>query len=414
MITDLADLQAALLDGGDVVCDPTAVIDVTGADVTASVPGTVLSGANLVASSGPGLLVSASDVTVRDPAIAGPGGTTLGTSQKLIYAVGAQSAPLSNVRVEGARLTGSMSDSVWLEWCVDSVVSRCAISDFLNSGVMVISGEGVAVDCNAIRDGHIPANGVEVYGIAVSDLANTVAARSRHCTVTGNRVHQIDWEGIDTHGGDGVVVTGNTVTASRRSIALVTGNATRVTAPRNCVVSGNLIDATGARVTPDIGIFLGGISGNPASATITGNQIVGYDGESPIVTTFWDRDDTVIANNSRPHVPWTNVTLTGGWTHNASFPLRYMVDGNTVTVRGGAIPPAGGIFSNPAVGTLANAAAWPSERTFYALTKAASGSAATSIARANVDTNGALHIDYAPSTATDQFTYWFDGTYQAV
>lgn len=411
MITNQADLATALLLGGDIACDPAVSIALT-APMAVTVPARLLGGTFTVAS-GPAFIVTSGNVEVAGLSVIGPGGLTLDTTQKLIYVLGTQTAPLVGIDVHDCRLTGSACDSAWLEWCVDSSVHDCQISDFLNSGVMVVSGDSVTVEGNAIRDGHIATGAVEVYGIAFTDLLNTTAARSRYCTAADNHVSEVDWEGIDTHGGLGIVITGNTVTACRRSIALVTGNSTRVTAPQNCAVSGNVVDATGARVTPDIGIFLAGASGLPASATIGVNEIVGYDGtgQAPITTTNWARGDTVVGSNSRAAVPWTNVPLTGGWTLNATFPAQYQVDGNTVSFNGGGVvPPSGGDSGHPQIGTLTNAAAWPARRSFASLTKGSSATA--SIGVLDIDTDGTLRVDY--DAGTDQFTRWLTGSYQAV
>lgn len=409
MITTLADLQAAFLVGGDVVCDPTTPIDITGG-VTVGVPGTRMLGGVFTVSSGLGIEVVASNVELAGVTVTSPSTNTPDATQMLIHAHGTQAAPLARVLVHDCILNGSSADNVRMEWCIDSSVRGCVINDFLNSGVMVISGTRVAVADNVIFDGRIGTGAVEVYGVAITDLDNTEAARSSACTVTGNLIDRIDWEGIDTHGGDGIVVAGNSVTACRRAVAIVTGNTTRVTGPQRCVVLGNVIDGAGARVTPDIGIFLGGISGSPASATITGNTVAGYDDASPIVTNFWQRADTTVANNSRPHVPWTPVQLFGGYSGNVTFPPEYMVDGNTVSFRGGVIPPVGGIKNNPAIGTLPNAAAWPDARTFYATTKGSN--AAAGIGVLNVDTDGSLRVEYG--STTDTFTYWLTGCYQAI
>lgn len=406
LITNQADLAAALRVGGDIACDPTVVIDLTDT-MTIGRP-TRLSGGTFTVGSGPAFHVSSSDVEIAAVSITGPGGTTLNTAQRLINAVGTQAAPLSGITVRDCRLSGSMSDSVWLEWCVDSSVRGCVISDFLNSGVLVVSGLRVSVADNAISDGHLATGAVNVYGISFTDLLNTASARSTHCTATGNHVQEIDWEGIETHGGNGIVVTGNTVTACHRGIALVTGNTNRVAAPTRCVASGNLVDGTGARVTPDIGVFLAGGSAL-ASATITGNTIAGYDGAQPISVIDWNRTDTTVANNSRPHIPWSNVTLAAGWTANATFHPQYMVDGNTVSSRGGVIPPAGGISGHPVIGRLAATAAWPTQRVFFATTKGSS--AAAGIGVLNVDVDGTFRVDYG--STSDQFTYWLTGTYLA-
>lgn len=413
-ITNLADLEAALRDGGVIDVDPTVVIEVD-SPLSVGQP-TWLRGGTFSCPTSPLFEIGVSDVDIERVTAAGPGDGVLDVGQKLISAIGTSDAPLSNVHVSRCKLTGSRGINVWLEWCVDSSAERCTISDYCDSGVTVISGNRVEVAQNSIYDGHLVTGGTSVYGVAVTDTLNTDAARSRFCRVIGNHVHQVDWEGLDTHGGLGVVFANNIVTATRRSIAVITGSEGRIAVPQECVVSGNVIDSTGSRVTPDTGIFLAGAGSSGASATITGNTISGYDstGQQPISAVTWDRANTLIGGNSRPHVPWTKVALSGGWTHNSSWPLMYMVDGNQVGVRGGAIPPTGGIFGNPVVGSLAVAAAWPSVRTFYAQTKGANPASATTQARCNVDADGSLRIDYAPATATDSYTYWFDGTYQAI
>jgi hypothetical protein len=408
VITTQADLAAALLVGGDVVCDPTVTIALD-ATMTVGVP-TRLLGGTFTAASGPAFQVTSSGVEIAGVTASGAGGGTFNITQKLIYVLGTKGAPLSDVDVHDCHLTDTASDALWMEWCVNSRTHHNVCERFAHSGVTVISGNGLAVDGNIVSDGAIAPGQVEVYGIALTDLTNVTADRTQSCSVTGNKVSLIDWEGIDTHGGLDITVTGNTVRACRRGIALITGNTTRVTAPQQCVASGNVIDGAGARVTPDIGVFLAGAPGLAASAVITGNTIAGYDAAQPVSTVDWNRTDTCVANNSRPHVPWTNVTLTGGWTKNASFPPQYMVDGDQVTFRGGAIPPAGGISGNPVIGSLGNPAAWPATRTFYGTTKGSNSAAGIGVL--NVDTSGNLRVDYG-STA-DGYTYWLTSSYAAI
>lgn len=407
MITTQADLEAALLVGGDVICDPTVTIALT--DTMAVALPTRLLGGTFTIDAGPAFEVTSSDVEIGGLSIAGGIGGGFDDTQKLIYVLGTSEAPLSRVDIHDCHLSDSAADNIWVEWCVDSTVHDNIIEHYLYSGIMVISGSGLTIADNVISDATIAAGQLNCYGIALTDLDNTLAARTHNCSVVGNRINLIDWEGIDTHGGTDLVITGNVVTACHRGIALVTGNATRVTSPTNCVVSGNVVDGTGARVTPDIGVFLSGISGQPASATVTGNQVVGYDSAQPFSANFYNRGDTYIGGNSRPFMPWTAVPLATGFTGNATFPPMYMVDGNTVSFRGGVVPPAGGMPANPQIGTLASAA-WPEHRTFYATTK--SSNAAGGIGTLNVDIDGKFRVDYA--STSDTFTWWLTGSYQAI
>jgi parallel beta helix pectate lyase-like protein len=409
VISTVPDLIAALAAGGDVVCDPTVTLDVTGAGLTITRPTRMLGG-TLVATSGPAVTVAASNAELAGLTVTGGGLGTPDPSQKLIYVLGTQADPLTAVRVHDCVLTESASDCLWLEWCTDSGAYHNTCADFLDSGIMVISGNRVAVDDNTITNGVLAAGAANVYGIAITDLLNTDAARSRYCTITGNTVRAIPWEGIDTHGGLGLSITGNTVTACRRGIALVTGNASRVSVPTGCTVTGNTIDGSGASVTPDIGLFLSGVSGSQASAVMSANTIMGYDAGDPISVDFWQRVDSFIGGNSRPLVPWTPITLAGGWTKNPTFPPEYMVDGKLVRTRGAAIPPVGGIAGNPTIGALPDPAAWPGNRSFYATARGSRSTAG--LGTLSVDTNGQLTINYG--NTSDQFSYWLEGSYTSL
>ncbi|HEX5119828.1 MAG TPA: right-handed parallel beta-helix repeat-containing protein [Pseudonocardiaceae bacterium] len=408
-ITTQADLAAALAIGGDVVCDPTVTIELTDT-MTVAQSGTRVLGGTFTRTTGPAFLVTASNVELSGLNIVGGNTGIYDDSQKLVYVLGVDGAPLSDIDIHDCHVTNTAAHGIWLEWCSNSRVHSNVVEHCLYSGVMIISGDGIVIADNVISDVVIAPGQANCYGIALTDSENSLAARTQRCIVSGNRVSLVDWEGIDTHGGDGLVITGNAVSATRRCIAVITGNDTRVAAPTHCVVNGNVVDGTGARVVPDIGIFLSGFSGAPASAVITGNQIVGYDSAQPISTNFWQRVDTMVANNSRPHVPWTGVTLTNGWTASSSFPPQFTVDGNTVSFRGGVVPPAGGISAHPVIGSLVNPASWPAARTFYATTHGSNG--ASGIGVLNVDTDGTLRIDYG--STTDAFTYWLTGMYSAI
>lgn len=405
-----ADIDAALAAGGTVRVASDVTIALS-SPLMITKP-TRLIGGSFTCATGPAIQVSSGNVEIDGVTITGGGqGSTYDSTQKLIYVLGAKAAQLGQIDIHNCNLSGSRGDNIWLEWVVNGRVHHNTITTYLYSGVMIISGDRIAIDNNNISDAIIATGNTDCYGIAVTDLTNLATDRSQHVTVTGNTVRLIDWEGIDTHGGNEVVVTGNVVISCVRGIAFVTGAAGRVASPTGCVATGNTVDATGARATIREGIWLSGLSGTPADGVITGNVIKGY---ATVFGgfTFYDRTLTYVGSNNVPWIDWTALPISGGAgyiTNNTGFPAQYMIDGDTVSFRGGVIPPAGGIGSNPIVTTAMPAAAWPSARTFYAVVKGSGATAALGVW--NIDTAGTLRIDYG-STTSDQLTYWCTGSYR--
>jgi Right handed beta helix region len=399
-----ADLAAALLVGGTIEVDSSTTITLT-AQLNVTQP-TRITGGKFSVASGPAFYVTSSDVTIAGVTITGGGTSSYDSNQKLIYVKGTSSVPLSNICIRNCTLQSSRSDNVWLEWCSDSLVTANLIYTYLYSGVMVISGVRVSVTDNVIRDAPLSVGVVNNYGIAFTDLDNTSAARSRDCQAVGNMISYIDWEAIDTHGGSGISIVGNTIVACPRGIALVVGNASRLTAPTRCTVSGNSINGTGQRQVVREGIFLGGIAGVSADGTVSGNTVTNM---SPTFSLdFVDRAKTTFVGNNEYLVPWTNITLDGDYNANATYPPQYAVEGNTVMLRGAAIPK--GSSTRTVIGHLPSAFAWPSTVTMVGYVKGSNAAAGNGMI--GVDTDGTVSLYYF--SGTDVFSYFLSGTYQAV
>lgn len=405
MIATSDELEDAVGKGGEIQVDR---------DLTIPLPRTVritrpcrILGGHFTRAEGAAFEITSGDVEF-DGVQLGGGGTAAGydEDQKLIYAHGTADAPLTNVRVRNCTLNASRGNNVWLEWCTDALVEGNHIETFLYSGIMVISGRRVVIAHNLVRDAPLSAGVVNTYGIALTDLENTEAARSSDCTIIGNEVSLIDWEGLDTHGGDGLTFVGNTVLGCPRGIALVTGNETRVVAPTNNTVTGNTVNAKDARRPLLAGVFLGGIANKPASATIVGNQLVGY--PTPIITDHWNRAATYVGHNSAALVPWRAVDLGDDYTADPDNPPQYLVDGNTVYFRGGVVPAEGGVSEHTDVGKLPTAAAWPTRTTVIGQVKGADPAAGS--AQLTVTPSGELQMLHGEGT--DTFTYWLTGSYR--
>ena len=402
LVRTQAELVAALAVGGDIRVDSSVTIALS-AQMNVTLP-TRITGGTFTRTTGAAFYITSSDVLLDSVKITGGGGSAYDSTQKLIYAKGTSGVPLKNVRICGCDLRSSRGDNVWLEWCTDSAVESNYMATFLYSGVLVLSGKRVLVANNVIRDSPLSAGVTNVYGIAVTDLDNTLAARSVDCTIVGNQISLIDWEGIDTHGGDGLTVVGNTVTACPRGIALVVGNETRVAAPTRCTVAGNTVNGAGVRQAIREGIFLGGIAGVPADGTVTGNHVTNH---SPTFSSSYvARDKLLIAANNEAFVPWTDITMDADYNPNGTYAPQFMVDGNTTYMRGGVIPKTGAVRTN--VGHLGSAFAWPVVLSFIGLVKGSNAAAGNGMLAC--DTAGLLQFLY--TTGSDTYTYFLYGSFQ--
>jgi hypothetical protein len=408
LVSTEEELTAALADGGEIRVDSSVVITLS--QTMDVIRPTKLIGGTFAVDTGTAFQITSSDVEFYGARIAG-GGIAAGHdgTQTLIHAAGTATSPLSNVNVNDCHLSGSRADNIWLDWCVESTVSNNTIREFLYSAVMVVSGTRVTIIGNQVSDSPLldaAGSPTNCYGIAVTDIDNTEQARSRNVLVTGNRVHAIDWEGIDTHGGDGITITGNTITACPRGIALVTGNSTRTTAPTRCVVSGNNVDGVGARQTVREGIWLGGMANVPADGVVTGNLVTGY-GDKTFVTPYVDRGKMHVGGNQPAYMQWSPITLDGDFTANSTYTPEYKIDGNTSYLRGGVIPKSGS--QRKVIGHLANPHARPEVLSFVGYTKGSNPSAGNGMV--GVWPDGTIELFY--SSGTDTYTYFLSGSYEA-
>lgn len=401
-VTSYAGMEAALLEGGEIYVDGNVEIEIT-SPLEVNVPATKIFGGLFRVPGGVGFRITANDVEMDGCTIVGNGTDTYDITQRLVLAQGTSGTRLNAINLRNLKMWGSRGYNIRLEWCVDSNVTNCIMRRYLYSGVTVISGRRIKVADCTISDARLVSGVSNVYGIAFTDDDNTEAARSVDCSAVGNTVHEVDWEGIDTHGGKGIVITGNTITACPRSVALVGGNGTRIMMPEECVVSGNYMNGEGQRQTIREGLFIGGIAGTPADCTATGNIILNH---SPnIYTNYIDRDKTYIGGNNVPLMDWTDIPL-AEFTSNPVYTPQYKIDGNTVYFRGGAIPSSG---TADVIGNLPNASAWPSTLSFLGYVKESGGGSGNGMLA--VDETGELKLWYRSGTTT--FTYFLSGSYEA-
>lgn len=288
--------------------------------------------------------VSANDVTIKDSTITGVGiSAGYVINNRAIDVTGTSSKKLSNINILNNKITGINDTCIQLEWIMNSQIKNNTINQFNYAGIMLISGVDVVIEHNEISNAVHNKN-INSYGIAVSDLDNTVAARSTRVKVHGNTIRNIpDWEGIDTHGGSFISIIGNTLISCRRAIQALVGNEpTRLTAPQNCVIVGNTIDGSGVNGAAT-GITLYGKTDSSmlAHGMVTGNAV--YNCKTPLQIGYTDPDLTIVKNNvgeaEEPIVvapPTETETDTGwvrfavadfstGWSSNSTYPARYRI-----------------------------------------------------------------------------------------
>ena len=270
--------------------------------------------------------------------------------------MGTSSAPLRRVTVDKVIIDKSRHQGVRLEWCEDVKVTGTSITDFQYGAVMLISVTRGEVSGCIIRNGLQEGTLVNAYGIAATDLVNTVAGRSKDILITRNVVDNIPrWEGIDTHGGERITITDNIITRCRDGIAAVAGNSSRATAPKDLVISGNTIDSLGI-TSPRSAIRLYGITDGPqASAMVGPNTIRGgyamdveaarY--ESTTITAQATSITNGYSSHPAPYRSWaasTNISRTGdNVTRTVSLPAGVFTKPPMVflTPQGGANPANG-------------------------------------------------------------------------
>ena len=317
---------------------------------------TIEGGEFLPRTTGRGLNITASDVTIRGSKFTSSSAANPDASHQIIAAVGTSSAPLRRVTVDKVIIDKSRHQGVRLEWCEDVKVTGCTITDFQYGAVMLISVTRGEVSGCIIRNGLQEGGLVNAYGIAATDLVNTVAGRSKDILITRNVVDNIPrWEGIDTHGGERITITDNIITRCRDGIAAVAGNSSRATAPKDLVISGNTIDSLGI-TSPRSAIRLYGITDGPqASAMVGPNTIRGgyamdveaarY--ESTTITAQATSITNGYSSHPAPYRSWaasTNISRTGdNVTRTVSLPAGVFTKPPMVflTPQGGANPANG-------------------------------------------------------------------------
>lgn len=220
------------------------------------------------------LNIAGSDIEIDGVKLVGPNATdTYAANSSGITGTGLVSAYLINVVIKNCDIRNFGQSGIFLNYLAAGVIENNTIENVGYSGVHILSGFDCKVHGNKIVRCY-PGSGAGVvgssaaYGISATrnaSLSAVAAPPSKNVLVTNNIVRNVTtWEGLDTHGGDGITFAGNIV--------------------ENCWVAANVIHADGGgSIVPALKVVFSNntfIAGNepgaavyvkPSSGTVVGD-----------------------------------------------------------------------------------------------------------------------------------------------
>jgi len=242
------------------------------AGATIDKPLTISGGQLTVPSGRVGLRVTANNVTIEGIQIVGPDKTTYNGGEYGIYALGTPGAPIRGLTIHGVNIGSFGNDGIYAKYVANLVVSGSAIHDIVYAGILVISGQTGRIENNLIQRIGVrgaAANSNNAYGVALTDQGGSPTS---DFAVSGNTVEDVPtWHALDTHGGQRISFTNNTIRRSSRAIFITISPSNRAT---NVLVSGNHL-----LVPAPVHFNLEAVTTyDTVGVTITGNTITGWGG----------------------------------------------------------------------------------------------------------------------------------------
>jgi nitrous oxidase accessory protein NosD len=233
-------------------------------------PLTIAGGTIKVRSGSIGLNVTASNVTITGVQIAGPNKSAFNSGEYGVYAFGSPSSPIRHLTIRDTDIGSFGNDGIFTKYVANLLVSGNTIHDIVYAGVLVISGQTGRIEGNLIERIGVRGSGANsnnAYGVLLTDQGG---APTSDVVVTGNTVEDVPtWHALDTHGGQRISFTNNTIRRSSRGIFITISPSSRAT---NVMVSGNHL-LVPAPVTFNLEAVT---TYDTVGVTITGNTITGW------------------------------------------------------------------------------------------------------------------------------------------
>ncbi|MDH5134084.1 MULTISPECIES: right-handed parallel beta-helix repeat-containing protein [unclassified Microbacterium] len=228
------------------------------------------------------IYITSGDVALRGLKIIGPQFAAQADQYGVYFTGGAAATPLQNVSVTGCDISKFAYAGIISFYAKRVKFDSNKVHDIGYAGIMLVSTVGGSVDDNDVWNITQATGFVNSYGITASRTPGSLVdqPRTANISISSNRVSDVPaWAGIDTHGGQALLISKNIITNAGTAISLVSAqNAAMayVFAPLDMDVSGNLIDSGVTNGTRSAGVNLTGNATQRATGKITGNLVRGH------------------------------------------------------------------------------------------------------------------------------------------
>lgn len=220
---------------------------------------------------------------------------------------------LEEIHIEDCYIHNFGFYGMYMKFVENVIITKCKIQNLGYAGVMGLSVTNVIIDKCHIK-GLTPGSNGNAYGISFNRIGGTrdtasltANPRSKDCVVSNCLIEDNTiWEGLDTHAGENIKFTNNTIRNCKFGIAIVASHlsGTDDYAPLNCQVLGNTIYGLGT----GYGISFTGaynVNGNPTEysygGVINNNTLIGcgIEGDNTAGGIYiHDTEGLVISSNS--------------------------------------------------------------------------------------------------------------------
>lgn len=207
------------------------------------------------------LEIQSSDVTVAGFKFTGSGSGTYNSSSYGIYCKGSTyAARYLNISLRDLTFAANANHCVQFEFAENVNIQNVHCSDFARAAFMILSVKRFNVDRWSAVSATMPSGVTNAYGVALSRNTTvdiSTQPRTSDFTVTRGYVADINWEGIDTHGGINGEISDCQVYHCKVGIAIV-GSAdsggVSTFAPQNVSVDNCVVDSQVTDGSYDAGI----------------------------------------------------------------------------------------------------------------------------------------------------------------
>jgi hypothetical protein len=227
-----------------------------------------------VPAGGKGITVTANDVTLDGLTVLGAQSNSYNGGEIGIYVDAPAGAPVQRLTISNSEVGSFGGHGLYLREVSNLLVQNNRIHDIVYAGVMVLSGHGGRIVGNIVQRIGVngsSANDGNAYGIALSRIVAGGNTVTTDFTVDSNTVEDVPtWHALDTHGGQRIDFTNNTIRRVSRAVFVTTDDGG--SRPTDINVKGNQFQSP-APVTYNL---LAVTTYNSVNVTVSGNTATGW------------------------------------------------------------------------------------------------------------------------------------------